>query len=271
MTSPSTDGPVRRPSARSCSRIISWNVAGLRSVVRSNHWDVIPRFDPEIICLQELRCEKEEVPLSVLNCGYEFTYWSPGRNLWSGVGLLSRTKPESVTFGINGDHCNRVLTADFGTFILINVYCPFSGYGLARVDYRLYFDQKLRNYIRSFTKKSSLIVCGDFNVAHEERDVHRSDRHREIPGFTTEERNSFSALLRTGLTDAFRYLDKRSYKYTFWSFGHQKRLQNKGWRIDYFLLNNVAMETFRDCGMHWKTRGSGHCPIFLLWGPPSAK
>lgn len=245
-------------------KIVSWNVASLRAVIRKKDWDSLIPLEADIICLQEIRCSPKQVPAIIIQqSGYCYRFWSPGTNKYSGVGMASKLVPLKVQFGIEGEYLDRIMVADFGKFRVVNVYSPFSGKEFARLDFRRRWERKFREHLSSLPKTTPVIVCGDFNVGCDDLDVHPTERGPDVAGFTDEERSWFRELLALGFTDAFRRLHPYHSWYSFWAYGERRRERNIGWRLDYFLLNESGMAGLVDCRMLRWVFGSDHCPIIL--------
>lgn len=196
-------------------------------------------------------------------------YWagSDEKEGYSGVAMLCKTEPLSVTYGIGKeehDKEGRVITAEFPTFFLVTSYVPNASRGLVRLDYRKTWDVDFRAYLSDLDKRKPLVLCGDLNVAHEEIDLKNAKGNKKNAGFTPDEREGFSQLLAAGFTDSFRELyPEQANAYTFWTYMMNSRAKNVGWRLDYFLLSSALVPGLCDSKIRNKAMGSDHCPITL--------
>lgn len=251
-------------------RICSWNVNGLRSVLKKDGILSIKSIDADIICLQETRVSETDHPKLDLP-EYKYCYWNEAQKKgYSGTAILSKIQPKSVFSDItNLLHKHpaegRVVTLEFSTFYLLNVYVPNSQRGLARLEYRdKEWDPDLLNFINTLNKTKPVIACGDFNVAHEEMDLARPNANRKNAGFTDIERNNFTKLLNAGYVDTFRHLHPNTKdKYSWWSYMHNAREKNIGWRIDYFLVSQKLKNQIQKADILDNIQGSDHAPIIL--------
>ncbi|BFZ24928.1 hypothetical protein BsWGS_27967 [Bradybaena similaris] len=249
-------------------KIASWNVNGLRAWLEKDGLSYIKAEKPDVACIQELKCDVSKIPAEAKLDGYT-NYWLSGdKEGYSGVGLYYRTQPIKITEGIgikNHDEEGRVITAEFDKFFLVNTYIPNSGRGLPRLDYRTKeWDVDFRNYLKSLDKKKPVVWCGDLNVAHHEIDLRNPKGNKKTAGFTIEERESFTATLREGFIDSFRYLyPHKEDAYTFWTHMMNARAKNAGWRLDYFVLSERLKENLCDNIIRSSVLGSDHCPIVL--------
>jgi len=247
-------------------KIVSWNVNGIRAWLEKNGMDYVKAEDPDIFCCQETKCDKSKIPPKAEIPGYH-SYWLSGDTQgYSGVGLMTKIKPISVTFEIDEKHSDegRVIIAEYEKFFLINSYIPNSGRGLVRLDYRLKWEEQFRKSLKEFDKKKPVIWCGDLNVAHNEIDLKNPKTNTKTAGFTKEERECFTQLLSDGYFDSFRYLYPNvTGAYTFWSYLRNSRASNVGWRLDYFVLSNKLKENLADNLIRSEIVGSDHCPIVL--------
>ena len=250
-------------------KLISWNVNGLRACMGKGFLDFLKASDADIVCLQETKMQREQADFII--GGYE-EYWnSAEKKGYSGTAVFTKKPPLSVSYGIGipeHDTEGRVITAEFPDFFLVNVYTPNSQQELARLPYRMQWEDAFRDYLKTLDQKKPLIVCGDMNVAHEEIDLKNPASNRGNPGFSDEERSAFSELLASGFTDTFRslYPDKRD-AYSWWSYRAAARQRNVGWRIDYFLVSDRLCGNIKDAYILPEITGSDHCPVGLdmLW------
>ena len=246
-------------------KIISWNVNGIRAVMRKGFIDFINKEQPDILCLQEIKSDEKSFDVLKDKIKYDI-YVNPGeRKGYSGTSVFSKIKPMNVTYGIGNkkyDKEGRVITLEFPKFFLVNVYVPNSGRGLVRLDYRKEWDKLFLSYLKKLKNKKPLIVCGDFNVAHEEIDLARpKQNYNKTAGYTQAEIDGFDNILKIGLIDSFRRLHKER-AYTYWSYRFNARKKNIGWRIDYFLITKEILNNIKDSYM-LNVLGSDHCPIEL--------
>lgn len=246
-------------------RLISWNVNGLRSCLKKGFLDVCAFADADIICLQETKMRPDQAEFDLP--GYE-RYWnSADRAGYSGTALFTRRTPVSVTYDHGPDehrHEGRIITADYGGFDLVCCYTPNSRDQLARLEYRMAWEDDLRAYLVDLDRIKPVVYCGDLNVAHEEIDLKDPSRHRRDPGFTDEERGKLTELLDQGFADTFRRLHPDTAgAYTWWSYRARARERDVGWRIDYFLVSERLMPKVREADIWKEIRGSDHCPVVL--------
>jgi exodeoxyribonuclease-3 len=244
-------------------KLISWNVNGLRSVLRKGFLDFLAREAPDTLCLQETRCEPDDVePLWLARYA---TYWNCAEKKgYAGTALLTRRRPRAVTLGMGRpehDREGRILTAEFEEFFLVNVYVPNAGRDLARLGYRQQWDRDFLRYLKKLERRKPVICCGDLNVAHTELDLARPRENVGNHGFTPEERAGFAAFLEAGFVDTFREFEKGGGHYTWWSLGRGVRERNIGWRIDYFLISAALRPRLKAAFIRAEVRGSDHCPV----------
>lgn len=251
-------------------KLISWNVNGLRSVLKKGALHDVFALDADIICLQETKASLDVIPeLELMYYSYRY-FHAASKKGYSGTAILSKIEPIKVTIEFpetKNAHPNegRLQTAEFDTFYLINVYVPNSKRELLRLPYRnTEWDPDLRNYIQNLAKKKPVIICGDFNVAHEEIDIANPKSNHFNAGFTDQERNNFSKLLESGFVDTFRHFHPgESGHYTWWTPKADARMRNIGWRIDYFLTSKNLEQKLNSVKIHTNYYGSDHAPIEL--------
>jgi exodeoxyribonuclease-3 len=245
-------------------KLVSWNVNGLRAVVKKGFEEIFTNFDADIFCLQETKLSEGQIDLSF--DGYD-SYWNyADKKGYSGTAIFTREKPISITTGIGidqHDHEGRVVTLEFDEFYMVDVYTPNAQSELARLDYRLAWEEDFMNYLCALDKKKPVIVCGDMNVAHNEIDLKNPAANRKNPGFSDEEREAFTRLLNAGFTDTFRHLHPEEQEFSWWSYRFSARQKNIGWRIDYFLVSNRLIGRVTDASIHTSIMGSDHCPVSL--------
>ncbi len=249
-------------------KIVSWNLNGLIASLNSRSFDAIQLLQPDVLCLQEIRTQKEPAVLE----GY-FHYWNHGHQEGhSGTAILTKEAPISVTGGFSGpfrDHEGRIQTVEFAQAYIVNVYVPNSQKNLDRHNYRMEWDAALLGYVRELMSRKPVIVCGDFNVARDEVDIYPENMRQYWAnlGYASDERSDFETLLEVGLTDAYRALHPDTRSYTWWSNRKNKRLEDRGWRLDYFLVTNDLMQYVHRVEHLADIQGSDHCPILLDFSP----
>lgn len=246
-------------------RLISWNVNGLRAVVKKGFEESILGLDADMFCLQETKLQEGQIDLELP--GYE-SYWNYAEKKgYSGTAVFTRMKPLSVSRGIGieeHDTEGRVLCLEFEEFYLVCVYTPNSQDGLKRLDYRMEWEDAFRAYLLALDAVKPVVICGDLNVAHKEIDLKNPKNNRKNAGFTDEERNKFTELLEAGFTDTFRHLyPDLEEAYSWWSYRFQAREKGIGWRIDYFLVSNRLRENIAEAFISSDIYGSDHCPVGL--------
>lgn len=243
--------------------MISWNVNGLRAVLRKNFLDYLGAEKPDVLCLQETKAEPNDV--EQLWPAHYRTYWnSAEKKGYSGTVIFTRTEPIHVTTGIGKaehDKEGRVVTAEYGDFFLVNVYVPNSQRELTRLAYRQQWDRDFLAHLKKLEKKKPVIFCGDLNVAHTEIDLANPKANVKNHGFTPEERAGFSTFVRSGFIDTFREFEKGGGHYTWWSVFANARARNIGWRLDYFLISTALRPRLKRAFIQPKVEGSDHCPV----------
>ena len=249
-------------------KFISWNVNGLRAVYKKGFLDFFNKINAVIFCIQETKMQEGQIKLELEGYNQYFNYAT--RKGYSGTAIFTRIKPKNVTYGIGieeHDQEGRVITLEFEKFYFITCYTPNSGRELARLDYRMTWEEAFRKYLKELDKKKPVIICGDLNVAHKEIDLKNPKTNRRNAGFTDEEREKMTELIKAGFTDTYRYLypDKENV-YTWWSYMGQAREQNVGWRIDYFLTSDRIKNKIKETYIFDEILGSDHCPIGLEIG-----
>ena len=250
-------------------KLISWNVNGLRAVLGKGFLDYVAQESPDILCLQETKLQPEQAVFDLP--GYHRFFNSADKKGYSGTAILTRTEPLSVTYDFGGDehrHEGRIITAEFPQFYLVCCYTPNSQDGLKRLDYRMRWEDDLRDYLRELDQTKPVVYCGDLNVAHREIDLKNPKTNRRNAGFTDEEREKMTQLLSAGFTDTFRALHPGlEGAYSWWSYRFHAREKNAGWRIDYFIVSNRLMEQVKNASIHSEIFGSDHCPVELVLEP----
>ena len=246
-------------------KFISWNVNGLRACCEKGFRESFKALDADFFCLQETKMQAGQLDIEF--DGYKSWWNYADKKGYSGTAVFSRHEPLSVSYGmgIDGhDHEGRIITLEMPEFYLVNVYTPNSQDGLARLDYRMTWEDDFRNYLLGLEKSKPVIVCGDLNVAHKEIDLKNPKTNRRNAGFTDEERGKFTELLGSGFIDTFRhfYPDATGI-YSWWSYRFRSREKNAGWRIDYFLVSEGLKDRLAGAGIHNEIFGSDHCPVEL--------
>ena len=247
-------------------KLISWNVNGLRACMGKGFMDFFDEVDADIFCLQETKLSEGQLEWN--KEGYH-TYWNYAEKKgYSGTAVFSKEEPIKVTYGIGveeHDHEGRVITLEFDTFYFVTVYTPNSQKELARLDYRMEWEEVFKAYLLGLKEKKQVIVTGDLNVAHKEIDLKNPKTNRKNAGFTDDERQKMTELLEAGFVDTFRhfYPDLEG-AYSWWSYMFKAREKNAGWRIDYFLASEGLKEQLVDANIYSEILGSDHCPIGLV-------
>ena len=246
-------------------KFISWNVNGIRACREKGFMDFFNEIDADFFCLQETKLQEGQIELDLP--GYE-QYWNYAEKKgYSGTAIFTKHKPISVSYGIGveeHDHEGRVITLEYENFYMITVYVPNSQDGLARLDYRMRWEDDFLAYIKKLEESKPVVYCGDLNVAHKEIDLKNPKTNRKNAGFTDEERGKFSTVLENGFIDTFRYFypDMENI-YSWWSYRFSARAKNAGWRIDYFIVSGALKDKLKAAKIHTDIMGSDHCPVEL--------
>ena len=247
-------------------KFISWNVNGLRACVTKGFLDFFKEMDADFFCLQETKLQEGQIDLDLP--GY-YQYWNYAvKKGYSGTAIFTKHEPLSVSYGIGieeHDQEGRVITLEYPEFYMITCYTPNSQNELARLPYRMTWEDAFRDYLLGLDAKKPVIICGDLNVAHKEIDLKNPKTNRHNAGFTDEEREKMTILLDSGFTDTFRhfYPDMTDI-YSWWSYRFQARQKNAGWRIDYFITSDSMKDKLVDAKIHTEVLGSDHCPVELV-------
>ena len=249
-------------------KIVSWNVNGIRAIVKKDFVDIIKALDPDVLCLQETKAQDGEVEkaLSPMKNYYRYSN-SANKKGYSGTTVLTKTKPLSFNNDIHSiehDAEGRVQCAEYEDFFLVNVYVPNAGQQLDRLAYRKKWDTDFLAYLKDLEKTKPVIICGDLNVAHKPIDL-KNDKanYNKTAGYTQTEIDGMDNFIKAGFVDAFRYLHPNDIAYTYWSYRFKARERNTGWRIDYFLVSNTLAEKIKSVNILSDYFGSDHCPIHL--------
>jgi exodeoxyribonuclease-3 len=247
-------------------KFISWNVNGLRACITKGFIEYLKEVDADIFCIQESKLQEGQVDLEL--AGYN-QYWNYAQKKgYSGTAVFSKAIPLNVSYGIGieeHDTEGRVITLEFDDFYFVTVYTPNSQQELARLDYRMKWEEDFKNYLKALDSKKPVIMCGDLNVAHKEIDLKNPSSNRKNAGFTDEERNKFSEFLSEGFIDTYRYFyPDREGAYSWWSYRFNARANNAGWRIDYFCVSERLKDRLVSADIHTDIQGSDHCPVELV-------
>lgn len=245
-------------------KLVSWNTNGLRACMQKGFLDFLNKVDADIICIQETKMQIHQKEFDFE--GYYEYFNDAEKKGYSGTAVLTKTKPLQVLYGIDGHYNDegRVITCEYADFYLVNVYSPNSQEGLARLPYRMEYEEKLRDYLLKLQQHKPVILCGDLNVAHQEIDLKNPQSNRKNAGFSDEEREKFSKLLSSGFIDTFRHLYPNEIKYSWWSYRFQARKNNAGWRIDYFVVSSSLSNRIAEAEILNEVHGSDHCPVTLI-------
>ena len=250
-------------------RILSWNVAGIRAVLRKNALDFSLKGEYDIMCFQETKAEQQQVKnIDAFKSIYPHQYWNhsktkkgySGTAIWSKIPFINMLEPPSF------DNEGRITTVEYSEFYLITVYTPNSKGDLSRLNERTTeWDPLFQTYCNFLKNQKPVIICGDLNVIHQEIDIHQPEKHQGniYAGYTIEERTTFTQLLSSGYFDAFRKFNQEPNNYTWWSYMHNARTKNIGWRLDYFLVDSRFFSNTKDSTIEKDILGSDHCPISL--------
>ncbi len=245
-------------------KFISWNVNGFRACLNKGFADFFTAEDADFFSIQESKMQPGQAEFVTPN---HHQYWySAEKKGYSGTAIFAKKEPLSVRYGLGidqHDHEGRAITLEYENFYLLNVYTPNSQRELTRLDYRMEWEDALRNYMMELDKVKPVIYCGDLNVAHEEIDLKNPKTNHFSAGFTDEERGKFTELLASGFSDTFRSLYPDKVEYSWWSYMFQARQKNVGWRIDYFVVSNRILDKVKEAKIHTEIMGSDHCPVSI--------
>lgn len=249
-------------------KIVSYNVNGIRAALKKGFLEWLVAANPDVVCLQEIKAQEDQLDLSLFEAaGYAYNYWfSAQKKGYSGVAILSKTKPQNVVFGTgieSMDFEGRNLRADFAGVSIMSMYLP-SGTNIQRLAHKFEYMDLLKNYIDELKKEvPNLVICGDYNICHEAIDIHDPVRNKNVSGFLPEERAWMTSFLNSGFVDAFRELNKAPHQYSWWSYRANARANNKGWRLDYTLVANPLKEKIKRAVILSEAVHSDHCPVLL--------
>lgn len=246
---------------------VSWNVNGIRAIIKKGFLDVVKELKPAILCLQETKADEGETleTLAAVKGYYAYANSSKARKGYSGTAILSREEPVNVTYDIgieDLDQEGRVVAAEFDTHFVVTVYTPNSGESLSRLPHRERWDSAFEEYILWLRKRKPVVLCGDLNVAHQAIDLARpKENYNKSAGYTQKEIDAFTKLLSGGLVDTFRHFHPTEAKYSYWDYVTFARDKNVGWRIDYFLVDTRIMPAVKEAMIYNEYHGSDHCPV----------
>ena len=248
------------------TKLISWNVNGIRACAGKGFLDFFRQADADVFCLQETKLQAGQLELDLP--GY-YQYWNYAEKKgYSGTALFTRQEPLSVTYGIgipDHDREGRVITAEFPDYYVVTCYTPNSQNELARLDYRMEWEDAWLGYLKGLEERKPVIFCGDLNVAHQEIDLKNPKTNRKNAGFTDQEREKFTRLLEAGFVDTYRYFyPQQEGVYSWWSYRFKAREKNAGWRIDYFCVSEALKSRLESAAIHTEILGSDHCPVELV-------
>ena len=260
---------VQKTSGDNTLKMICWNVNGLRAVEKKGFLDLVNEFDADLLALQEIKAMPEQLSEQLLKIDGYHAFWHPAEKKgYAGVCIYSRQQPIEVIYGLGDedyDREGRVLTLEFDDFYFINTYFPNAQHGLARLEFKIAFNKALHDFCAELATKKSVIICGDFNVAHKAIDLANPKSNEKNPGYTIEERNSMDSFLENGFVDTFRIFNQQPDQYTWWSYRFNARARNIGWRIDYFCVDEKSRARVKNSTIKAEIMGSDHCPIELEW------
>ena len=245
-------------------KFISWTVNGFRACLNKGFGDFFAAEDADFFSIQESKMQPGQAEFDTPS--YHQYWYSAEKKGYSGTAIFAKHEPISVRYGLGideHDHEGRAITLEYENFYLLNVYTPNSQRGLTRLDYRMTWEDALREYMMELDKHKPVIYCGDLNVAHEEIDLKNPKTNHFSAGFTDEERGKFTELLASGFSDTFRSLYPDRVEYSWWSYMFQARTKNVGWRIDYFVVSNRILDKVKEAKIHTEIMGSDHCPVSI--------
>lgn len=244
-------------------KYLSWNVNGLRACLGKGFLDYFWQQDADAFCLQETKLQPGQVELDLP--GYHQYWHSAVKKGYSGTAVFCKQEPLSVAHDTITDE-GRSITLEFSDHYLVTAYTPNAQQGLARLDFRMAWEDTFRDYLHTLDEKKPVILCGDLNVAHQEIDLKNPKTNRGNAGFSDEERGKMTQLLDSGFTDTFRYLHpEETGIYSWWSYRFKAREKNAGWRIDYFIVSDRMKDRVKQANIHTQVLGSDHCPVELIW------
>lgn len=246
-------------------KLISWNVNGLRAIVKKGFLDIFTELDADFFCLQETKLQEGQIDLDIP--GY-YSFWDYAEKKgYSGTAIFTKHEPLSAAYGIGvqeHDTEGRVVTLEYDNYYVVTCYTPNSQSELKRLDYRMRWENDFLDYLKRLDNQKPVILCGDLNVAHKDIDLKNPQRNRGNAGFSDEERAQFTTLLESGFIDTYRYFyPEKEGSYTWWNYRFNARKNNAGWRIDYFCVSKRLASQLEDAKIHDAVMGSDHCPVEL--------
>ena len=250
-------------------KIVSWNVNGIRAIMKKGFIESVNDINPDILCLQETKAQDDQVREAFFGIDdYQLYVNSAERKGYSGTAILTRPEPLSVQYDMGieeHDKEGRVIAAEYKDYFLVTVYTPNSGSELVRLDYRKKWDQDFLHYVKNLEKTKHVIICGDLNVAHQPIDLKNPKaNYNKTAGYTQVEIDGFENLLKAGFVDTFRHFYPDTVKYSWWSYRFNSRAKNIGWRIDYFLVSESLLPRVKDSFILNEYEGSDHCPVGII-------
>ena len=248
-------------------RVLSYNVNGIRAALKKGLADWLQAADPDVLCVQETKALQEQVDTGVFeDLGYHHYWFSAQKKGYSGVAIFTKKEPNKVVYGSGIDHMDfegRILRVDFDEVSVMSLYLP-SGTNVDRLDYKFKFMDEFQDYIEKLKKEiPNLVICGDYNICHEAIDIHDPIRNKTVSGFLPEERSWLDGFMKSGFIDSFRFLNSEPHQYSWWSYRANARNNNKGWRIDYALVNSPLKENISRSFILPEAKHSDHCPVGL--------
>lgn len=250
-------------------RLVSWNVNGIRAIMKKEFVQSFQSMAPDVLCLQETKAQDDQVIEALKDIqGYNLFVNSAVKKGYSGTAIISKKKPLNVIYGLGieeHDQEGRVITAEYESFYVVTAYVPNSQNGLKRLDYRSRWDKDMLAFLLHLEKSKSVIFCGDLNVAHTEKDIKNAkSNYNKSPGYTKTEIDGLSEFINSGFIDTWRHFNPLEIKYSWWSYRFNSRAKNTGWRIDYFLTSEKILNSIKETEIHNDILGSDHCPVSIL-------
>jgi exodeoxyribonuclease-3 len=249
-------------------KIISYNVNGIRAAISKGFIEWLQHANPDVICLQEIKANEDQIPTEdIKNAGYPFQYYfSAVKKGYSGVAILCKTEPKNIVFGSGIEHMDfegRNIRVDFDEVSIMSLYLP-SGTNMDRLGYKFQYMEDFQHYIAALKLEvPNLVIGGDYNICHESIDIHDPIRNKTVSGFLPEERLWLDGFMKSGFIDSFRYFNKNPHQYSWWSYRAGARSNNKGWRIDYLLVNNILENNLKRAVILADAKHSDHCPVMI--------